>query len=148
MEVSSVANSMQKFVDRLEGLNEDGRSHILKFKNVLHQYIEDSTGRDVTSGGWNGNTVEDGFEITDEFMIQRTNEDEPQLFIKFTREQTEDFTIKKSEYDPIIETKFFFFKSEVRNYTDAVKYPVTYTQEYWINADNITIINSYKGKCS
>jgi len=148
MEVSSVANSMQKFVDRLEGLNEDGKSHTLKFKNIFYKYIEDTAGKDVTSYGWGASTVNDGFEITDEFMVQRTNEEEPVLFIKFTREQTQEFTIKKSEYDPIIERKWFFFKSEVRNYTDAVTYPVTYTQEYWIKSDNITIINSYKGKCS
>ena len=42
----------------------------------------------------------------------------------------------------------FFFKLEHLNYDDAVEYPVTYTQEYWIHADDIDIINTYKGKCS
>ena len=59
-------------------------------------------------------------------------------------EQTQDFTIKKAEYEPIIETKWFFFKTEIRNYTDAVKYPVTYTQEYWINVDDIDIVNTFQ----
>lgn len=150
MEVSSVATSMQEFIDRLTGLNEDGRSHILKFGDVIYQYINDN-GKDVKSDGWSASTVNDGFEITNEFMIQRTDEKAPILFIKFTREQTQDFTIKKR--DPIMKEvrllNNFFRKEEVLDYyTDAVIYPVTYTQEYWINVDNITIINSYKGKCS
>ena len=148
MEVSSVANSMQKFIDRLEGLNEENRSHILKIKNVFLISINTSTGKECTEDSWHRKEITDKFVMTDEFMIQRTNEGEPHLYIKFTREQTQDFTIKGREPFYTYSRNMFFFKLEHLNYDDAVEYPVTYTQEYWIHADDIDIINTYKGKCS
>jgi len=147
MEVSSVVNSMQKFIDRLDGLNEEGRDVELKFKNIPLRYIN-GYGKDIFSDGWSANSVEDGFVISDGFMVKRTDEDEPVLYIKFTREQTQDFVTKDSEKIVSKKKKWFFFEKEEIYWTGDVKYPVTYTQEYWINVDNITIINSYKGKCS
>ena len=148
MEVSSVANSMQKFIDRLDGLNEKGRSFELKFKDIPLKYIDGDTGKDVMDSGWAHKTVDDNFVMVDEFMVQRKNEEEPILFIKFTREQTQDFTIKKSEPYYEYSKKWFFFKKEHLQYKKAITYSVTYTQEYWINVDFINITTVYKGKCS
>lgn len=148
MEVSSVANSMQKFIDRLEGLNEEGRSYELKFKDIPLKYIDEDTGKDEIDEGWGHKTVDDNFVMTDEFMIQRKNEEEPILFIKFTREQTQDFTIKKAEPYYEYSKVWFFFKEEHLQYKKAITYQVKYIQEYWINVDCITITNVYKGKCS
>jgi len=148
MEVSSVVNSMQKFIDRLDGLNEEGRSYNLKHKDVPLKYIDADTGKDEIDKGWAHKTVSDGFVMVDEFMVQRKDGEEPILYIKFTREQTQDFTIKKPEPFHTYTRKLFFFKREHLNYTKAIKYSVEYIQEYWINVDFIEITNIYKGKCS
>ena len=151
MELSEVVSNMQTFINRLEGLDEEGRSHILKIKNTYIISINDHDGKEKIDMSWSGNNITDNFIITDKFMIQRTNEGVSNLFIKFTREQTQDFTIKNR--DPIMKEvrllNNLFRKEEVLDYyTDVIEYPVTYTQEYWIHADDIDIVTTYKGKCS
>lgn len=147
MELSTFKNTMQNFLDRLEGLGEEGRSHKLEFIGI-HEKLINECGKDYFDYDWGSKTIKDGFEITDEFKIQQIDDEEPQLFIKFTREQTQEFCIKEPKETIIKETKWFFFTKEWSEWSEREFYPVTYTQEYWINAEAISITTEYVGKCN
>ena len=149
MEVSSVVNSMQKFIDRLDGLNEEGRECIITFKRGLRRIeINDSNGETYTSHNYDLRDNYNSFEMTDEFMIERTNEEEPILYIKFIVKQDQSFRIAASSSKEVLRKNIVGFKIYTREYVEAKYYNVEYEQVYWINADYINIINTYKGKCS